>query len=332
MHRNLGHAAGRPQAALTAAAAAAAEVHLARRWTALDRALDLNRFVTFLAMEVMLGHRDGYGCGRNNFRIYHDPGSDKLVFLPDGMDQLFGLPEFPWRPRMAGLLAAAVLETPEGRALYRERFADLLDRILVPSKLTNRVDELLGRLQSQLTRAEFGDLAREAGALKERIVQRRLGLERFDGPIRSLWRFGTTGRPRGWSETDGPRRRTWPKVKAPTAGQPANCRRCGTFSAAWRTKVVLDPGRYRFEGLVMAAGVKPLPFGRRHGAALRVAGEPMTGERLTADSGWRTLTTEFEVRSAGREVELLCELRASGGQMCVDRDSLRLVRLTPGKP
>ena len=79
----------------------------------------------------------------------------------------------------------------------------------------------------------------------------------------------------------------------------------------------------------MVAGVVPLPFGGQHGAALRVAGVTRAGGRLTGDSGWRTLAVEFEVRDAPREVQLLCELRASGGQMWVDRNSLRLARLEP---
>jgi len=333
MNRNLGDDPVAAQPELAAAAAAAAEPDPARRWMALDRTLDLDRFVTFMAMEVMLGHRDGYGCGRNNFRIYHDPGSDRLVFLPDGMDQLFGLPGFPWRPRMSGLLAAAVLETQEGRALYRERFAELVERVFVASRLTSRVDQLVGRLRPHLTRPEFRRVAGEAAALKESMVQRRRSLQeqlQRPDPI-PLVLEDDEARLDGWFETDGASAAQMVEGPGPGGFSTLRIVARDRTSAAWRTKVLLGPGRYRFEGEAMVADVQPLLFGRQHGAALRVAGVPFAGERLTGSSGWRRLTAEFEVCGAASEVELLCELRASGGQMWVDRNSLRLVRPTPGK-
>src|SRR5439155_403236 len=96
-----GHDAGEPlrlvsgngadhQGDLKALAAAAREPDLRQRWQDLQKILDLERFISFMAMEVMTGHRDGYCLARNNFRIYHDLDTDKIIFLPHGMDQLFG--------------------------------------------------------------------------------------------------------------------------------------------------------------------------------------------------------------------------------------------------
>ena len=78
------------QAALKALATAAREPNLRQRWQLLEQILDLERFVSFMAMEIMLCHRDGYCLARNNFRIYHNPGTGKVMFFPHGMDQLFG--------------------------------------------------------------------------------------------------------------------------------------------------------------------------------------------------------------------------------------------------
>ena len=86
-------------------------------------------FVDFMAMEVMVGHRDGYCLARNNYRVYYDVDSDKIVFFPHGMDQLFGNPNATWLPHMAGLVAKAVMETPEGRRQYRERFCALFTNV-----------------------------------------------------------------------------------------------------------------------------------------------------------------------------------------------------------
>lgn len=48
--------------------------------------IDLDRFYTYWAMEVITNHWDGYANNRNNFFVYHDPTTDKLDFIPWGPD------------------------------------------------------------------------------------------------------------------------------------------------------------------------------------------------------------------------------------------------------
>ena len=69
-----------------------------QRWQELERLVDVDQFLSFMAIEVMICHRDGYSLARNNYRLYHEPSQDRFVFLPHGMDQLFGRSDFPWRP------------------------------------------------------------------------------------------------------------------------------------------------------------------------------------------------------------------------------------------
>jgi len=70
-----------------------------------------------------------------------------------------------------------------------------------------------------------------------------------------------------------------------------------------------------------------LAFGRNHGAALSVLGAkaPPSG-RLVGDSPWTRLQVELEVVSE-KEIELVCDLRASAGHAWFDTNSLRLVQL-----
>ncbi len=48
--------------------------------------IDLDRFITFWAMEILTNHWDGYANDHNNFFVYHDPTTDKLDFIPWGPD------------------------------------------------------------------------------------------------------------------------------------------------------------------------------------------------------------------------------------------------------
>ena len=149
-----------------------------RRWTALGEVLDLDRFVTFMAMEVLSGHRDGYCLARNNYRIYHEPGTHRFVFLPDGMDQLFGRADFPLEPHMAGVVAKAVLETREGRAAYRKRLPQVFTNRFSAEALIHRVRGWSDAIAPNLTRAEARVLRAEAADLCERIRQRVLYIRR----------------------------------------------------------------------------------------------------------------------------------------------------------
>ncbi|TMP97186.1 MAG: hypothetical protein E6L09_13700, partial [Verrucomicrobia bacterium] len=125
---------------LEALAAATREPDLGRRWQRLEHTLELDRFVTFMALEVMICHRDGYCMARNNFRIYDDPETGRMVFLPHGMDQLFGKADLPWKPHMAGLVARSALETPEGRQRYEAQFRSIFTNLFIVDRLTNRVN------------------------------------------------------------------------------------------------------------------------------------------------------------------------------------------------
>ena len=158
------------------AAASAQEIGL--RWKALDEILDLDRFLAFMALETLSGHRDGYCLARNNYRLYHEPSSNRFIFLPDGMDQLFGRADFPLEPHMAGIVAKAVLETQEGRRAYRQQLPLVFTNCFKIEVLTNRIQALSNAIAPQLTRAEARALRREADDLSERIRQRVLYIRR----------------------------------------------------------------------------------------------------------------------------------------------------------
>src|SRR5687767_12482274 len=45
----------------------------AKRWDALQKLLDVDRFISHLVLEMFTSHTDGYALNRNNYRLYHDP-------------------------------------------------------------------------------------------------------------------------------------------------------------------------------------------------------------------------------------------------------------------
>ena len=56
--------------------------------------VDLDRFLTFWATEVLVGHWDGYAGNRNNYHFYREVGG-LFVFIPWGVDDTFHLKDDP---------------------------------------------------------------------------------------------------------------------------------------------------------------------------------------------------------------------------------------------
>jgi hypothetical protein len=280
-------------------------------------------------MEVMICHRDGYSFARNNFRIYHDLDTDRIIFLPAGMDQLFGKADLPWKPYLSGIVAKAVMETPEGKQHYQEHFQSLFTNVFKVEALDSRADQVVLGLRPFLGNKEFKAVEEAVTELKKRIAQRRNWLSaELSQPEPVLMEFKDgVALLSGWKAVDAPSGTLMEKTKSPdgilTLHIPADPKSLGS----WRMKVLLKRGHYRFEGRGKVAGVEPLPYGKHQGAGLRVSGRARQTDDLTGDSPWRQLAAEFQVDAPTEEVELICELRATAGEAWFDADSLRLVQV-----
>jgi spore coat protein H len=233
------------QADLAALAAAALEPDMGRRWQRLQGVLDVDRFLSFMAMEVMICHRDGYSFARNNFRIYHDMDTDRIIFLPAGMDQLFGKADLPWKPYLSGIVAKAVMETPEGKQRYRERFQSLFTSVFKVKALNDRADQIVFGLRPSMGNKEFKALEEAAAELKKRIAQRQAWLDsELSQPEPALREFKNgVAVLSGWKAVDAPPGTLMEKTKSPDGilalRIPADPKSLGS----WRMKALLKRRR-----------------------------------------------------------------------------------------
>jgi hypothetical protein len=317
----------RDRAALKKLAAAARETDPARRWSELQAALDTRQFVAFMAAEVILGHRDGYCINRNNFRVYHDLDSDKMVFFPHGMDQLLGTADLPWQPNWSGLVAQAVMSTPEGRQTYATVFGALLTNQFAADHLAARVDQLVQELRPELAGDEFARIKTAANVVKDRIAQRKTSLlaQFARPPLKPLEFTADRARLDGWEIADRPEPGAMDQSQKDGVAALHITARSESL-ASWRTTVLLPNGRYSFRDRVCTAGVTPLPMGIHQGAGVRIGGRRPESARLTGTSAWRELSAAFEVTLPMEKVDLICELRAAAGDAWFDLSSLEIVR------
>lgn len=103
---------------------------------ALERLVDLDEFLTELAVEQVSLHWDGY-TSSNNYRVFHDPGQDRFVLIPWGVDQTW-IDEYysPWSGLGRVLqfcIANADCEVRYERALLDA--ADLAESLDLPTML-----------------------------------------------------------------------------------------------------------------------------------------------------------------------------------------------------
>ena len=115
------------------------------RWKAVEKALDIPSFLTFMAGERMLCHWDGYCNNVNNYRVYFDT---KRVahFMPHGMDQMLGDSGFSMFDQPRGMVAGVVLQNPAWRQQYRKRIAEMLPLMSQNGPVVQGIEQVTGRL------------------------------------------------------------------------------------------------------------------------------------------------------------------------------------------
>ena len=321
------------QREIRALVAASSEGDSGKRWELLLKCLDMARFISFLALETIVWDWDGYPMKTNNYRVYFDPGTKLLTFMPHGMDQMFQDPGGALFPQMQGMVASAVLRTPEGRRRYAERLTQLSKEVFKVEAILERIRGPADRIRAAMAdKAHF--LERHARAMVELEARMRERARSISSQIDSLPKpphFDEAGRASlsGWEPRDPPGSSQPEKSEDPDGRSVLRIRvkngaRC---TASWRVRVLLEPGRYRFEGRARAAGVVPLADVKGGGAGIRVHGSTSPRENaLSGTSDWTALEYDFEVKDFD-DVELVCELRASAGEVKFEAGSLRLMKL-----
>ncbi len=322
---------------LKALRAACAIPDLKQRQAELEKRLDIEQFLSFAAMEMLTCHWDGYCRNRNNYRLYFNAADGKAIFIPHGMDQMFGDANFPLF-EIGGIVGSAVIQVPEFRQRFRKRLEEL-SPLFDPEKLNPVVDGVSQRLKPVLE-AMNKDQARgylgNMQGTKERIKQRYLGIQRilktYVAPIPP--KFNEKGELllTGWIEAKETAdavhdRQSLPGNTNALVLKTGPSKRC---VASWRREIVLPQGKYEFQALVKTVGVIASPDAAQKvsGAGLRTSGGIRTN-LLVGNADWKLLKHAFEVPQGNPPVVLIAELRAAAGTALFDASSLKLVRLKP---
>jgi hypothetical protein len=317
-----------------ALAEAAQEPNLTNRLARLNDVLDVDRFLTYVSLEVMLWDWDGYPLNRNNWRLYHDLDKKRMVFLPHGLDQMFWNPKGSILPRMRGLVARAALEIPELRQRYFQRIRELRATVFVVDAMTNRVRQIAAKVTPVLAEKDPESAKNHQEAVDgfcDSIVRRGRSLDQqLATPIEPLKFDDSGGTPlAGWepkSDFGHPQIAKAPDERGKEALRIHTEQ--GSSIGSWRKSVWLEEGLYRIEGRIKTQGIVPDLGDPRGGAGFRLStGRPE--KYVIGDSDWAKIEREFTVSEPLVEKEILCEFRGADGEAWFDQESLKLQRVKP---
>ena len=149
---------------------------------ALGEIVDLDRFLSFWATEVLVGHWDGYAGDRNNYHFYREPDGP-FVFIPWGTDDTFHLKEDPnpfdniSNPPPSVLALTAIpnrlYNDGDWRVEYIARLKEILDTVWAEEELLAVVDEMAAIVQQHARPEAKEAAAADTERVRKFILQRR---------------------------------------------------------------------------------------------------------------------------------------------------------------
>ena len=133
---------------------------------ALWEVFDVDLYLKTLAMEILIGHWDGYAVNMNNFYLYQRPSDGKFVFIEYDMDNTFGIDwiDVDWAHKNIYFwgesdrpLYQRVMDVPYFRDRFTLYMAQLLQDYFIPANIISELNET----QYLITQAALDDPYKE---------------------------------------------------------------------------------------------------------------------------------------------------------------------------
>ena len=302
------------------------------RWKGISERLDVDKFLTFMAMERLCGHWDGYTLNTNNYRLYFAPRG-RGIFLPHGMDQLFGDPNAGLYDHASPMLAAAVMQNDAWREQYHERLKRLLPVFQPIDGWHTKIDKVQRRLEEALKPLDLEKAKahnKQVQELKQRLAERsKIVAEIVKNGPKNPVKFDKSAMMalKEWSPApDGDDAKL---EEVEIDGVPCykvSHKKFGDHSSSWQHRLLLPRGEYRVEARLKTENVIAIPDNQGRGAGVRYSVNGRI-EGFTGTTKWRKVGYDFSIREDQREVELSLELRARNGSAWFDRSSLTIQKI-----
>jgi spore coat protein H len=300
------------------------------RLAQVPRLIDMDRFMTFMAMERLLCHWDGYSCNTNNYRLYFDPESGQAVFLPHGMDQLFGGLDMDMIEYSSPMLSSFIMGSNHWRQKYRQEAKRVFEKL---AKMDwDQIIEQKGRVllaavetfpqdETNGFRDRIDDLK---GRVKERfrILEEQLAAEESSPAIIAL---NEPVRLTHWYENKD---RDEIEVRIPESNRKEKIRinlpeEEGGYGGIERSEL-LSRGTYQFSGRFRLTSVEAIEDAEETMVWRLSSNEEWV--RMGNTDGWQDFSIETKVVEDQKRLVMGIAIRAKRGLLVIDPESLRLTK------
>ena len=307
--------------------AAMKEGDQAKQFEAMSSLVDVDAYLRYLALENIMCHWDGYSFNRNNYRIYENPENNRFYFILHGMDQMFGDTNFGIQRDPGGQVGAVLWRRPEVRERYWAILNEVYEKVIKPIDWAARAEEHGRRLMAALKPDQAKQYEHNINDEKGRVAARMKAIQTQMEKPRVVNALAAKGIAELKASDWAPQVQNGESKETQEDGKKCYyLKATGDANASWRLGLAVPAGKYRFEARIKTRGVDAMQVETGEGAGLRVSGGTRAGQKaLKGDSSWELLT--YDIDSPGRDYTLVAELRARKGEMWIDRDSLRVVRV-----
>jgi len=154
---------------------------------------NLDQALTYWALEVLIGYKDGYANRNNNYYVYNDALTNRFHFIPWGPDTTFYSFYDPSEQKPHTVLAHGhftyrIYQNPLTQHLYLDKLEELLGGVWNEEWLLAEVDRLEALIEDALTEDELASMKADLPQIRDFISGRRGEMleEWEDGP--AVWK------------------------------------------------------------------------------------------------------------------------------------------------
>ncbi|KAG0223772.1 hypothetical protein BGW41_005362 [Actinomortierella wolfii] len=127
-----------------------------------EKRLDLDGFLKSMAMEYLAGAWDAYWQAGSNYQFYHDPVTNKWIWLPTDFDDTFGtsfegkiesyrnIPKVNENGFSSPLAQKLIMETPVINKRFEEIVKTIVSVVFKPQALNPRVDAYVNMIEEDI--------------------------------------------------------------------------------------------------------------------------------------------------------------------------------------
>jgi len=137
----------------------------------LSEVLDIDRYLTFLAVNYIANNSDAYNDAQNNFYVYFDPDDgNKATLIPWGADKAFGNYNIPFSNHLQAEIPRRISRIPQLQEKMEQELLRVINEVWNEEEIINKIDSYSELVQS--SGVSIDNFTQQVESLKAWVRQR----------------------------------------------------------------------------------------------------------------------------------------------------------------